>query len=191
MKKSNICLFVVSLALAACGPLEGEKGQDGLNGGSCSVLDSSEGAVIQCEDGTRQVIKDGRQGLQGAAGESCSIEPSANGAVITCGGNSVEVLNGVAGSQGEKGEQGVAGKDGADGKDGIDGVLKTIDPCPTMDADFKEILLVTSSGLVAYFKNGTAEHLTHVPVDMWLQTSDSRKCKFMVKVQDGQFVIVN
>lgn len=180
--------------ILACGGTDGNDGSNGANGGSCTVKAHPSGALIVCEDGTSQLIKHGEkgeQGIQGIAGQSCMAEQIDNGLRVICGDTEAVVKDGADGKDGINGADGKDGSDGKDGADGKDGVLKRLDPCPTIDTDYKEILLVTSDGVVAYFKNGSYEHLTDVPLGVWMKTTDKRQCRFKIEQVDGEFVVFN
>lgn len=72
----NVFLILMVLTLSACG-LKGERGKTGLkgdtgapgaDGGSCSVEQLLNGAVITCSNGTTALISNGINGLDGQDG---------------------------------------------------------------------------------------------------------------------------
>jgi hypothetical protein len=47
---------------------DGKDGKDGTNGKSCTVVDTAQGAKLECEDGTVADINDGKDGINGSNG---------------------------------------------------------------------------------------------------------------------------
>lgn len=187
--------FITAIALllaVGCGSKgpqgdQGVAGTNGQDGTSCHVEDGMYGAVIICEDGSSQDIFDGKDGVDGKDGSngvdgvdgvngldgvdgkdgingtSCTIESLEGGAEIVCGSSSVVVSNGV------------------DGKDGLNAAsVSIIDPCPTMEVDYPELMLKIGDMYVAYFQDGQMEFLTVLKSGVKYQTTDGRACIFQV-----------
>lgn len=61
-----------------------------------------------------------------------------------------------------------------------DRITEIVDPCPSINATWKEVLIKTASGkYFAYFENGGQRFLTVLPVGNY-RTTDSRSCNFTV-----------
>lgn len=59
-----------------------------------------------------------------------------------------------------------------------DRITEIVDPCPSINATWKEVLIKTASGkYFAYFEDGGRRFLTVLPVGNF-QTTDSRRCPF-------------
>jgi hypothetical protein len=59
-----LVVLVLLLALPACAPKRGPQGLTGPQGvpsGGCSVLQTEEGALLSCSDGTHAFIENGKE----------------------------------------------------------------------------------------------------------------------------------
>lgn len=80
-------------------------GKNGKDGTSCTVEETTAGAVIRCEDGTSANIKNG---------SSCTVKDTDLGADIECSdGVKVSLTDGLDGETGAVGQTGARGSDGA------------------------------------------------------------------------------
>ncbi|RLG45049.1 MAG: hypothetical protein DRN81_02980 [Thermoproteota archaeon] len=104
----------------------GKEGKSGKAGSTCGVIDTPQGAVIQCDDGTSQVITDGNAGTNGIDGTD---------------GNAGAV--GAKGNVGEQGSQGVQGIAGTDGKDFT----------PVLPVDFEGYWVLPNGGYIELIEN--------------------------------------
>lgn len=162
--KLTLALLFVSI-LNSCGTREAVsyrvEGQKGDSGSSCTVVDTSYGAEISCEDGTSTQLFDGQDG------KGCDIQDAVNGAVITCGDSSQVIYDGV---------------DGQDGDTNLtnDSIVESIDPCGDDPNDLDEVLLITAGGdVIAYYQTGSNRFLTKLEPGNY-QTTDKQKCGFTV-----------
>jgi hypothetical protein len=64
-------------------------------------------------------------------------------------------------------------------------VIELVDPCPSVSAQFREVLVRTDSSIFAYFEQGGQRFLTAL-VDGNYRTTDKRACNFTIR--DGQVV---
>lgn len=71
-----VSMFLISCGSAATSPDLGNVpgntggGTDGKNGTSCSVIDTPDGLVVKCTDGTTATVKDGGAGVKGEKGDT-------------------------------------------------------------------------------------------------------------------------
>lgn len=92
-----------SLLLSGCG-FHADTAPPAAPSCTVSALPSGSGAVIECPDGTTQVVTNGvdgaggSQGLPGINGQPCTVTPTAAGALIACpDGTSQTITNGADG----------------------------------------------------------------------------------------------
>jgi len=62
--------------LMSCGDFELPRGDRGNNGSDCSIIDTEEGALVRCSDGTEAPLYDGEDGSQGPKGDQGEEGPS-------------------------------------------------------------------------------------------------------------------
>ena len=144
---------------------------------SCSVNQTVEGAVIQCQDGTSATIShgvDGQNGQDGQDGSSCSVFPVEGvGAMIECGVGDFLTTVLV-----HDGAQGVAGEDGAQGIAGVSALVEIINPCEDNGLD-QVILKFGDGSLLTNLSSGKKSFLTLLlPGDY--TTNDGDDCAFSV-----------
>lgn len=178
---------------------------------SCSVVEESYGARIECTDGTSTIVRHGQNGSDGSDAESCSVTAHTSGSILTCpDGTTATILHGesVTGPVGPAGtnctvapvnegaliacedgtttivSHGSDGQPGQDGADGQDAFVETIDPCGD-GPGFDEVILRTSDGqLIAYFEDGGKRFLTELVPGRYL-TTDRQRCAFEV-TEEGE-----
>lgn len=124
--------------------IAGVNGSNGVNGTSCSVTQTTVGALIQCTDGTSANV---------LHGSSCTVAQSSTGAEITCAdGTHAIVSNGKDGIDGTDGVDGVDGVDGSNGANGLDGKDGT--SCSIVEEINGDGALVTCGSGTVLVKNG-------------------------------------
>jgi hypothetical protein len=154
----------------------GPQGPSGVDGKSCTVNQTSQGAEITCPDGSGAVVLNGNTGAagsNGADGSSCSVNQMSNGATILCtDGTNAAILN---------------GQDGADAPATAYSIIEMKDPCGDQSG-FDEVLLKTANGKwIAHFASGINQFLTVLTPGTY-QTTDSTRCRFSL---DSSGNIVN
>ena len=89
---------------------------------------------------------------------------------------------GPMGPEGPQGIQGVAGQDGQDATIPGEWIRDIVVPCPEIEGQFAEVLIVTSQGRVlAHYSDAGKQHLTLVPAGNYM-TTDLRACNFSVTI---------
>jgi hypothetical protein len=149
---------------------------------TCTVIQISTGATINCPDGSSAVLTNGAQGLQGPQGipgVSCAVESVSNGANITCGTNTVFVANGSNGSPGVQGPQGIQGVDGTS----ITLVQFCSNVTPSYPGTFPESGLVIDGNVYGvYSANGG--FLAYLPPGEYSSNGINASCNFTIN-SDG------
>lgn len=138
MHNNTIGFIIVSALLVACSSGESSTGgtvSTAPSTSTCSVQQTSEGAVITCPDGTTATLHNGAQGVQGSTGDLGVTGPTGPqgpqgvqgevgpqgpvGAVGPVGATGPQGIQGPVGPQGPQGIQGLRGATGATGAAGI------------------------------------------------------------------------
>lgn len=169
----------------------GPRGPSGRDGNSCTVEQTSFGAVIYCTDGTVAGVQNGSsivgpKGDTGAAGSSCSVTSIHTGALVACSdGTLAELLDGANGADG----QSIVGAVGPSGADGVSPVIDFIAPCAGRAA-YPEVIMrvVTATGTKLYgILEGTHDYGILLVPGSW-RTSDSAQCPFTI-TNDYQVIL--
>lgn len=159
----GLCIGAGLAGLAGCGRLQGTPGADGksiqgdtgeqgLAGNSCSVTSSAGGALITCEDGSSAFISDGTPGA-----------------------------NGNDGADGSDGADGADGNDGAPGQDATPIQMVQFCPgATTYPSSFPEYGVCVQDRLYAVFWMGGKAWLAEVVPGTYISTSSSVSCSFTV-----------
>ena len=93
---------------------------------------------------------------------------------------------GPVGPAGPAGAQGLPGLDGLQGMPGTSFVGEVIDPCPSLPAQFPEVLFLISGTYYAVYASGQKIHLTPLAEGVVYRTTDGRSCTF--SIVNGQVV---
>lgn len=96
----------------------------------------------------------------------CSVTQTSGGAQISCPGQApIHISN------------------GANGANGSNGVVALIDPCGDEPGHLDEVVLrLSSTSLVAYYRNGGYEHLAQLTLGGGYTTTDHQNCSFTVEL---------
>ena len=152
----------------------GATGAAGKDGSSCSVVQTSSGANIECSDGTSASISngtngaDGQTGAQGAAGldaQPCSTQADATGVSISCPDGSTSYVS--------NGSNGAAGT-----------LVSTVEFCPSLGAtvypsSFPEYGICIEGNIYAVYWNGSNAFMAEVVPGEYASTSP-QGCNFSV-----------
>jgi hypothetical protein len=166
--KPALFFLAISLGFVACGGVE--RTSCYAWGDDCSGKDGEKGD-------TGKQGQTGEAGANGEDGTSCSVERVEEGALITCeNGSQVLVKDGKDGEDGEDGEKGETGLPGADGSSSK---VTFVDPCPTAQTAYPELLLCVDDQLYGLYGAGSQVAIYEVPAGTY-QTRDKRRCTYTV-----------
>lgn len=93
----------------------------------------------------------------------CTVDEVDSGAIISCEDGSTAVI--------------YDGEDGEDGMDAVSPILYMLDPCGDHPGHVDELLIVTDSGVIAWYKN---IGLVLIEPNVRYRTTDKQKCTFEI-----------
>lgn len=149
---------------------------------ACTVSKASNGAIIQCADGTNEVITNGIDGLAGHNGHSIiairrMADASECNPLTTNRGTTVEFYldnddNGIV-NQGDTLQTWVTSCNGIAGKDSI---IQVINPCNKTNLD-EQLFRLSDRSIICFFESGSKRYLTTLVAGTY-RTTDKEACEF-------------